>query len=85
VASLYVIYIAPLLFAEVLVDGAISYALYRHLRGEDPHHWLVTAIRRSLLPFVATAVFMGIAGAGMGAYAPGALSIGEVVRHAPAK
>jgi hypothetical protein len=38
VASLYVIYIAPVLFAELLVDGALSYALYRHLRRNDSHH-----------------------------------------------
>lgn len=85
IASFYVIYIAPLLFAEVLVDGAISYALYRHLRGEDSHHWLMTAIRRSILPFLATAVFVSIVGAFMSVYAPGARSIGEVTRHVGAK
>lgn len=85
VASLYVIYIAPMIFAEVLVDGAMSYALYRHLRGEDPHHWLMTAIRRSILPFLATAVFVSIVGACMAAYVPGARSIGEVTRHVAGK
>lgn len=79
-ASLYVIYIAPALLAEVLVDGALSYALYRYVRGEDSEHWLPTAVRRTVLPFIATAIFLAAAGAGMAAYAPGARSIGEVVR-----
>lgn len=79
-ASLYVIYIAPALLAEVLVDGALSYALYRYVRGEDSEHWLPTAMRRTALPFIATAIFLAAAGAGMAVYAPGARSIGEVVR-----
>lgn len=83
-ASFYVIYIAPALFAEVLVDGALSVALYRYLRGDDPAHWLVTAIRRTALPFLATAVFLAVIGAVMSAYAPGARSIGEVVHRVPA-
>ncbi|WP_372659005.1 hypothetical protein [Hydrogenophaga sp.] len=82
VASLYIIYIAPALLAELLVDGALSYALYRYVRGDDPEHWLVTAVRRTALPFVFTAIFVAVAGAGMSAYAPGARSIGEVVRVA---
>jgi hypothetical protein len=82
VASLYVVYIAPLLFAEVMVDGAFSYVLFRHLRGQDPQHWLSSAFRRTVLPFAATAVFLVAVGAAMAAYAPGAKSIGQVVKHA---
>jgi len=82
VASLYVVYIAPVLFAEVLVDGALSYVLFRHLRGQDPQHWLASAFRRTLLPFTATAVFLVAVGATMAAYAPGAKSVGQVINHA---
>lgn len=85
VASLYVVYIAPVLLAEVLVDGALSYALFRYLRGRDPQHWLPTAISRTVLPFAITAVFLALVGAGMSAYAPGTASIGEVVAHSSAK
>lgn len=80
-ASLYVIYIAPMLLAEVLVDGALSFALYRYIRGHDPEHWLATAIRRTIVPFITTGVFMAIVGAAMSAYAPGARSIGEVLHQ----
>lgn len=79
-ASLYVIYIAPALLAEVLVDGALSYALYRYVCGKDPEHWLATAVRRTVVPFIATAVFLAVVGASMSAYAPNAHSLGEVVR-----
>lgn len=80
-ASLYVVYIAPVLFAEVLVDGALSYALLRHLRGHDPQHWLATAVRRTWLPCVATAVFLSVVGMAMSAAAPGAKSVGQFVEQ----
>ena len=84
-ASLYVVYIAPTLFAEVLVDGAISYALFRHLRGQDSQHWLTSACRHTALPFIATALFLAATGAAMSAYAPGAKSVGQVMKHASAE
>lgn len=84
-ASLYVVYIAPVLFAEVLVDGALSYALLRHLRGHDPQHWLSSAVRRTVWPFVITAAVLCAVGAGFAAYAPGATSIGQVMHHSRAR
>lgn len=80
-AMLYVVYIAPVLFAELLVDGALSYALFRHLRGQDPAHWLSSTVRRTALPFAATAVFLALVGAAMALYAPGARSLGQVIAH----
>lgn len=81
-ASLYVVYIAPVLFAEVLVDGSLSYVLFRHLRRQDPRHWMSSAFARTLWPFAVTAVFLAAVGAGMSAYAPGAKSVGQVLDHA---
>lgn len=80
-ASFYVVYIAPVLFAELLVDGALSYALFRHLRKHEQQHWLRGALRHTIVPFVATAVFLMIIGAAMSAYAPGASSIGQVLTY----
>ena len=80
-ASLYVVYLAPSLFAELLFDGVLSYTLYRRLRKSDSSHWLVTAISRTALPFSLTALFLMLIGTAMAAYAPGARSIGEVVHH----
>jgi hypothetical protein len=82
-ASFYVVYLAPMLFAELLVDGALSYALYRSIRAAHSPHWLESAVRRTALPFVLTGVFVSITGAAMAAYAPGAHSIGQVMKHTP--
>lgn len=84
-ASFYVVYLAPVLFAEVMVDGALSYALFRQLRTQDPRHWLLSTFRRTIVPFAATAVFLAATGAGMAAYAPGAKSVGDVMAHASAR
>src|SRR5512139_1339298 len=80
-ASLYVVYAAPMLFAELLVDGALSYALYRRIKATDSPHWLESAVRRTALPFVLTGVFVAATGAAMAAWAPGAQSIGQVIHH----
>ena len=81
-SSLFVVYSAPILFAELLVDGVLAASLYRRLRGLEPTHWLETAVRRTFLPFVLTTAFVVAAGWGMARYAPGADSIGDVVAHA---
>lgn len=85
-AMCYVIYIAPLLLAEVAVDGALSYALFRHLRGQDPQHWLAGTVRRTAWPFVLTALLLAGVGAGLSHWAPGAHTLGEaraLARTAP--
>lgn len=85
VASLYVVYLAPTLFAELLVDGVLSYTLYRHLHKVETHFWLSTAFKRTVFPFMMTAVFLAIVGAAMAHYAPGARSIGEVIHYSGEK
>lgn len=81
-SSLFVIYSAPILFAELLVDGVLAASLYRRLRGIEQRHWLTTAVRRTFMPFVLTACFMAAGGWAMTIAAPGAKSIGTVFMHA---
>lgn len=81
-SSLFVVYSAPILLAELLFDGVLAASLYRRLRGLEKRHWLESAIRRTFWPFTLTAIFIVAAGWGMARYAPGAESIGDVVRHA---
>jgi len=81
-ASLYVVYLAPALFAELLFDGVLSYTLYRRLRHADSSHWLSTAFKRTVLPFALTAVFVALVGAGLAAYAPGAQTLGQALHAA---
>lgn len=77
-SSLLVVYSAPLLFAELLVDGVLAASLYKRLRRIERRHWLETAVRRTLLPFALAALFAAAAGFAMALYAPGAISIGGV-------
>ncbi len=81
-SSLWVVYSAPVLFAELLVDGVLAAGLYRRLRRLEYQHWLETAIRRTVWPFVLTAIIVCVAAWGMSVYAPEAHSIGEVMIHA---
>lgn len=80
-SSLFVVYTAPLLFAELLVDGLLAASLYRRLQGLDRRHWLDSAVRRTFWPFVLTAAVVTAAGWGMGRYAPEASSLGGVLQH----
>lgn len=78
---LYIVYLAPALFAELLVDGVLSASLYRRLRGLQTRHWLESAVRRTVLPFAITAVTLGLVGYALQSYAPQAQSLGAVLQH----
>jgi len=80
-SSLWVVAGAPLLFAELLVDGVLAASLYRRLRGLDTRHWLDTAIRRTCLPFAVSAALLAGAGWIMQQAVPDARSMGDVVLH----
>ena len=80
-SSLFVIWSAPILFAEILVDGLLAAGLYRRLRVLDPQHWMVAALKRTMIPFVLTTLLVAGAGWGMQAYAPEARSLGGVLLH----
>lgn len=80
-SSCYVIYVAPGLFAELMVDGALSVVLYRRMHMEDRSHWLSTAVRRTIWPLLITAAFVAGMGAMMHQIAPEARTLGDVIRH----
>ena len=78
-SSLFVVWAAPVLFAEILVDALLAAGLYRRLRGLERQHWMVAAVKRTVIPFVLTTVLVAGAGWGMQAYVPEARSIGDVL------
>jgi len=80
-ASLYVVYIAPGLLAEILIDGALIAGLYKRVQQLEQRNWLRTAVRRTLLPAVLAVIFFTIAGAALQKAAPEARSMGEVWGH----
>jgi hypothetical protein len=77
-SSLFVIWSAPVLFGEILVDALLAAGLYRRLRVLEPSHWMVAALRRTMIPFVLTTLVVTGAGWAMQAYAPDARTIGDV-------
>lgn len=79
-SSLYVVYSAPTLFAELLLDGALSATLYRRLRHIERQHWVSTAIRRTVWPFALTALLLAAVGWGLQSLAPQAHTLGEAIR-----
>ena len=79
--ALYVVYIAPVLLAEIMLDGILMAALYKRVKTIERRHWLRAALRRTVLPAILVAVFFSIGGYAMQKVAPEARSIGEVWRH----
>ncbi|UZW63140.1 hypothetical protein [Lysobacter enzymogenes] len=78
-AAGWVVWIAPGLMAELLLDVALAGGLYRRLRRIESQHWLSTALRRTALPFLLLALLAAAAGFAGSRYAPGADSIGDVL------
>jgi hypothetical protein len=79
-ASLYVVYAAPLLLAEILVEGVLLSGLYRGMkraRREGHGDWLGAAMRRTWLPVLLTLLTFASAGYLLQRAAPRARSIGE--------
>jgi len=81
VASFYIIYIAPALLAEILVDGALVTGSYRRVKRIEQRHWLRAAVRRTLLPALVVALFFTIAGYALQKAIPEAHTMGEVWNH----
>jgi hypothetical protein len=77
-AVIYVIYLAPLLLAEVLVDGVLLVGFYKRLKRPQPEHWALCAVRRTWIPAIIVAVTFFFAGVIFQSLAPDARSIGGV-------
>ena len=77
-AVVYVVYLAPLLLAEVLVDGLLLVGFYKKLKGPEPEHWALCAVRRTWIPAIIVAVTFFFAGVVFENLAPDARSIGGV-------
>jgi hypothetical protein len=76
----YVIYMAPVLLAEVALDAAIISVLYRRLRRDEQGYWLTTVLSNTWIPALVLVVFAFIAGYALQQIAPDARSIGGVLQ-----
>jgi hypothetical protein len=75
-AALWILWIAPALLAEVLVDGLVMTALYKRLRQPQPTNWLASAVRRTWIPALAVALLLSAAGWLLQRAVPDARSLG---------
>lgn len=82
VVSFYVVWAAPALLAEILVDGLLVAGLYKRVKGVERRHWLRAAVRRTIVPVVLTVVSFTAAGYAMQRAVPEARSVGEFWRAA---
>jgi hypothetical protein len=78
IATFYVVYIAPALLAEVLLDGMLMAGLYKRVKSIEHRHWLSSALRQTAVAVIVVVVFFTLAGFAMQKVAPAARSIGEV-------
>lgn len=79
-AIFYIVYIAPVLLTEVLVDGLLAAGLYKSVKGVGPGSWVMTVLRKTAIPAVLAMVFFAIAGFCVQKIEPKASSIGEAWR-----
>lgn len=79
-AILYVVWIAPALLAEVLVDGLLAAGLYKTVKGAQGSHWMKTVLRKTAIPAILVLVFFTLGGFFVQKIEPTASSLGEVWR-----
>lgn len=82
VAALLVLVEAPVLLAEVLVDGALLAGMARRMRLANPHDWVFSVIRRTWLRAVVVAVLFAVGGILLSGLSPGATTVGEALHGA---
>ncbi|HLA95296.1 MAG TPA: hypothetical protein VK612_06215 [Pyrinomonadaceae bacterium] len=79
-AIFYIVWIAPVLLTEVLVDGLLAAGLYKTVKNVEGRHWMTTVLRKTAIPAILALVFFSIAGFYVQKIEPKASSIGEAWR-----
>jgi hypothetical protein len=77
-AVAWIVFSAPSLLAELILDAAVSAGLYHRLRKGKGRGSLRTAIRRTLFPALLVLFFFTLIGFVLQESAPGASTLGEV-------
>jgi hypothetical protein len=75
----YVVYLAPLLLAEALVDGVIVATIAHRVSDLERRDWTATVVRRTWLPALAVIGLLMIGGFALQKLAPDARSIGPAI------
>lgn len=80
-STLYVVYSAPMLLAELSVDFLLATGLYRRLKRIPETAWLGTAIKKTIWPFLITALVISASGWVLQNSAPGANTLSEAWKY----
>jgi hypothetical protein len=80
VTIVYVVYLAPALLAEVLVDAVIVATISRRVARGDRRDWTATLIRRTCVPALLLISFLVVGGWALQRLAPDARSIGPAIQ-----
>lgn len=81
VLSVYIIFAAPTLLAEILVDALLLAGLYKRVKSIERKHWARSALRKTWLPLLSVLVLFTLAGYAMQRAVPEARTIGEFWRR----
>lgn len=81
IAVAWLIWVAPVLLAEVAVDAALSAGLYRRLRHSEAEDWFFATLRHTWKPFLLAGICAVIVGALLGYLAPEATTLGEALSY----
>ncbi len=76
-ALIYVVWIAPVLLAELVVDAAVVGTLYRPVKNIERRHWLLTALKKTGLAALFIVFLCLVGGIAMEAAVPEAVTIGQ--------
>lgn len=79
-ALIYVVWIAPVLLAELLIDAALVGGLYGSVKHVERKHWLLTALRKTAVPALIVMILFAVAGLAMEAANEEATSIGQFLK-----
>ena len=78
-ASILVVFQAPLLLAEVLVDGVLLAGLSRRFKNCEVEHWATGATKRTWKAALGVAIAFGVVGFALQMLVPGASTMSEAV------
>lgn len=79
-ALIYVVWIAPVLLAELIVDAAVVSTLYRPVKNIERQHWLLTALKKTGLAALFILFLSLVGGIVMQAAVPEAVTIGQFLK-----
>lgn len=78
VGALIIIYSAPALMAEALLDAAVIAGLRNRMLSHQGRHWTLGVFRRTLVPMLLVALTFSIAGFAIEHVRPGTRSVGDM-------